>query len=226
MGMNILIVEDEKNLANALKQIMEDQKWQATVVYQGQDGLDHALSNQYDIVILDVMLPKKNGYEIIQEMRERKVETPVLMLSALDEVEDKVKGLNYGADDYMTKPFAPNELLARIRVLTRRKGEMILEEMQFEDLLLSLSTCELSCHERSIHLGFKEFEIMKVLMKHPKIITSKEDLIIQVWGTESEAIDNNVEAYISFLRKKLKYLKSNVSIKVIRKVGYHLEKDS
>lgn len=223
--MNILIVEDEKNLAHALKQIMEDQKWQATVVYHGQDGLDYALSNQYDIVVLDVMLPKKNGYEIIQEMREKKIQTPVLMLSALDEVEDKVKGLNYGADDYMTKPFAPNELLARIRVLTRRKGEIILEEMQFEDLLLSLSTCELSCQDRSIHLGFKEFEIMKVLMKHPKIITSKEDLIIQVWGTESEAIDNNVEAYISFLRKKLKYLKSRVSIKVIRKVGYHLEKE-
>lgn len=224
--MNILIVEDEKGLAGALKQIMEEQKWQAECVYNGQDGLDYALSNHYDIVILDIMLPKMNGYEIIQELRNQKIETPVLMLSALDEIDDKVKGLNYGADDYMTKPFAPSELLARIHVLTRRKGELILEEMQFEDLHLSLSTCELSCKEKSIHLGFKEFEIMKVLMRHPKIIISKEDLIIQVWGNESEAIDNNVEAYISFLRKKLKYLKSTVSIKVVRKVGYHLEKEN
>ena len=144
------------------------------------------------------------------------------MLSALDEIPDKVKGLNVGADDYMTKPFSPAELLARIRVLTRRKGKVIIEKIEFGDLVLSLSTCELECSGKSIHLAYKEFEIMKLLMYHPKTLTSKE-LINSVWGNDSEAIDNNAEAYISFLRKKLLFLKSKLTIKVIRIVGYHLE---
>ena len=166
---------------------------------------------------MDIMLPGLNGFDIVKELRNQKMDIPVLMLSALDEIPD------VGADDYMTKPFSPAELLARIRVLTRRKGEVIIEKIEFGDLVLSLSTCELECNGKSIHLAYKEFEIMKLLMYHPKILTSKEELINSVWGNDSEAIDNNVEAYISFLRKKLLFLKSKVTIKVIRKVGYHLE---
>lgn len=199
--MNVLIIEDEKNLAQALCRIMEEEKWQATAVYNGQDGLQHATQYPYDIIVTDIMLPGLNGFDIVKELRNQKMDIPVLMLSALDEIPDKVKGLNVGADDYMTKPFSPAELLARIRVLTRRKGEVIIEKIEFGDLVLSLSTCELECNGKSIHLAYKEFEIMKLLMYHPKILTSKEELINSVWGNDSEAIDNNVEAYISFLRK-------------------------
>lgn len=221
--MQILIVEDERNLAEALRNILEEQKWQTTLAFHGEDGCNYACSGQFDIIILDVMLPHKDGFSIVKEMREKKIDTPVLMLTAKDDIQDKVHGLDMGADDYMTKPFSSVELLARIRALTRRKGEVMLEVLQFHDVTLQLSTCELQCGTRSVHIAYKEFEIMKLLMKHPKMITSKEDLIMQVWGADSEAVDNNVEAYISFLRKKLQYLKSETRIRVIRKVGYHLE---
>lgn len=224
--MQILIVEDEVNLAEALKQIMKEKKYQITLAFDGEDGYSYASSGLYDIIILDVMLPKMNGFEVAKRLRQEKIETPILMLTALDEIPDKVKGLTIGADDYMTKPFAPAELMARVHALTRRKGEVILEELSFEDLSLQLSTCELYCQEKHIHLGYKEFEIMKLLMHHPNRITSKDDLIISVWGNDSEAGDNNVEAYISFLRKKLFYLGSNVQIKALRRLGYRLESDA
>lgn len=223
IDVNILVVDDEKNIAQAIRQILEEQKWQVTLAYDGDEGLELALSGYYDIAVLDVMLPGVNGFDIVKKMREAKIETPTLMLSALDEIPDKVKGLNVGADDYMTKPFSGIELVARVNALTRRKGEVIVHEAKFGDLSLQLDACELYCGTKHIHLGYKEFEIMKHLMSHPEMITSKEDLIISVWGSESDAMDNNVEVYISFLRKKLIFLKSNVSIKVIRKVGYRLE---
>ena len=144
--MNVLIIEDKKNLAQALCRIMEEEKWQATAVYNGQDDLQHATQYPYDIIVMDIMLPGLNGFDIVKELRNQKMDIPVLMLSALDEIPDKVKGLNVGADDYMTKPFSPAELLARIRVLTRRKGEVIIEKIEFGDLVLSLSTCELECN--------------------------------------------------------------------------------
>ena len=221
--MNVLIVEDEQHLALALKRIMEGEKWQATVCFRGDEGLDYALSASFDILILDVMLPQMDGFAIVAQLRKHHIEIPVLMLTALDDIPDKVKGLNSGADDYMTKPFSPAELIARIRALTRRKGEVILEELNFHDLTLSLSACDLSCQDRRIHLSYKELEIMRLLMSHPEMITGKEELINSVWGNDSEAIGNNVEAYISFLRKKLAYLKSATVIRVIRKVGYRLE---
>lgn len=169
------------------------------------------------------MLPKRSGYEVLQEIRQRKDETPVLMLSAKDEVEDKVKGLDLGADDYMTKPFAPAELLARIKVLTRRKGEVVLQELCYGDLSLDLQNGNLKTKEKNVHLGYKEFEIMKRFLKEPLRIFSKEDLLHFVWGMDSEALDNNVEVYISFLRKKLAFLDSNVKIQTLRKRGYRLE---
>ena len=221
--MRILVVEDETRLADALEQILLENKYMVDVAHDGQDGLDYALSGIYDAMILDVMLPKKNGFEIAAEMRHQKNQTPILMLTAKDAIPDKVTGLDSGADDYMTKPFAPEELLARLRAMTRRQGEVVLDEMSFEDLTLNLSTCDLKCGVKSVHLNFKEFEILRLLMANSPQVTTKETLIVKVWGYESGAEDNNVEAYISFLRKKLYFLGSRVGVTVLRKIGYHLE---
>ncbi|MBQ5951149.1 MAG: response regulator transcription factor [Lachnospiraceae bacterium] len=221
--MQVLIVEDEKRLADALAQIMREAKYQADVAYTGDDGLYYATQTDYDVIVLDVMLPGKNGFQIAQELRRSGRHVPILMLTARDDVRDKITGLDSGADDYMTKPFVPEELLARIRALTRRQGEVVFEELTFADLTLNLSTCDLVCGVKNIHLGFKEFEILRILMSNPKILISKETLIEKVWGADSDAEDNNVEAYISFLRKKLQFLGSRVSISTVRRVGYHLE---
>ena len=221
--MKILIVEDEKRLAQALSQIMKEAKYQTNIAYDGADGLDLALYGSYDVIVLDVMLPKKDGFSIVKELRASKINTPVIMLTAKDEVGDKITGLDKGADDYMTKPFVPEELLARIRALSRRQGEVIVEELSFEDLSLDISNAELRCKDKNIHLSFKEFEIMKILMSNQKTIIGKEILITKVWGNDSDAEDNNVEAYISFLRKKLSFIGSKVSLTTIRKLGYKLE---
>lgn len=221
--MNVLIIEDEKNLAYALKDMIESHKGQAVVCLDGQDGYDTALMDGFDVIILDVMLPSMNGYEIIAHLRKEGKETPVLMLSALDEVDRKIEGLNKGADDYMTKPFSLKELWARLEVLTRRKGQVVVSKLSYGDLVLDLSLADLSCHDKSIHLSFKEFEIMKLLMSNENQVIAKETILTRVWGLETDMTENNVEAYISFLRKKLVFLKSSVSIKVIRKLGYVLE---
>lgn len=221
--MRILIVEDEVRLAEALGQIMTEQKYGVDVVYDGDDGLDYALTGQYDVIVLDVMLPKRNGFEVVEALRAQRIATPVLLLTARDEIPDKVTGLDSGADDYMTKPFVPEELLARIRALARRQGDVVVEELTFADLTLSLSTNALCCGAKSVHLGFKEFEVLRMLMTHPQVILSKEELITKVWGLDSGAEDNNVEAYISFLRKKFFYLGSHVTVGTVRKVGYRLE---
>ena len=221
--MRILVVEDETRLADALEQILLENNYMVDVAHDGQDGLDYALSDIYDAMILDVMLPKKNSFEIAAEMRRQKNQTPILMLTAKDAIPDKVTGLDSGADDYMTKPFAPEKLLARLRAMTRRQGEVVLDEMSFEDLTLNLSTCDLKCGVKSVHLNFKEFEILRLLMANSPQVTTKETLIVKVWGYESGAEDNNVEAYISFLRKKLYFLGSRVGVTVLRKIGYHLE---
>lgn len=223
--MQILIIEDEKRLADALGQIMQEARYQADIVYDGRDGLAYASSGDYDVIVLDVMLPGMDGFEVVHHLRESKISTPVIMLTALDDVKNKITGLDSGADDYMTKPFVPEELLARIRALSRRQGEVILEELTFDDLTLNLSSNDLSCKNKSIHLGYKEFEILKILMSNPKILISKETLIVKVWGAESAAESNNVEAYISFLRKKFHYLDSKVTIGTVRKVGYRLESE-
>lgn len=222
-AMRILIVEDEVRLAEALGQIMSEQKYDVDMVYDGKDGLDYALSGLYDVIILDVMLPGLGGFEVARELRKRKTATPIMMLTARDEIPDKVQGLDCGADDYMTKPFVPEELLARIRALSRRQGEIVLEEMSFDDLTLNLSTYMLQRETKSVHLGLKEFEVLRMLMTNPQAVVTKESLITKVWGSESDAEDNNVEAYISFLRKKFFYLGSRVQIGTIRKVGYRLE---
>lgn len=221
--MKLLIVEDEVRLAEAIGQIMKEQHYQTDLVFNGKDGLYCGLSGDYDVIILDVMLPGENGFQIVEKLREAKIQTPVLMLTARDNVSDKVTGLDKGADDYMTKPFIPEELLARIRALSRRQGEVIVEEMVFGDLRLNLSTNDLWCKTKSIHLGYKEFEVLRILMSNIGKIISKDTLINRVWGSDSDAEDNNVEAYISFLRKKFHFLGSKAEITTVRKVGYRLE---
>ena len=221
--MKLLIVEDEVRLAEAIGQIMKEQHYQTDLVFNGKDGLYCGLSGEYDVIILDVMLPGENGFQIVEKLREAKIQTPILMLTARDNVSDKVTGLDKGADDYMTKPFVPEELLARIRALSRRQGEVIVEEMVFGDLRLNLSTNDLWCKTKSIHLGYKEFEVLRILMSNIGKIISKDTLINRVWGSDSDAEDNNVEAYISFLRKKFHFLGSNAEITTVRKVGYRLE---
>ncbi len=220
--MKILIIEDEVRLAETLGQIMLENKYNVDIVHDGESGLDYALNCTYDVIVLDVMLPKMNGFDVVRSMREQKNATPVILLTARDETVDKITGLDCGADDYMTKPFIPEELLARIRALSRRQGEVVFEELNFADLTLNISTYTLFCGFKSIHLGFKEFEILKLLMSNSSIIFPKESIINKVWGSDSNAEDNNVEAYISFLRKKIFFLGSNVSIDAVRKVGYHL----
>ncbi len=221
--MRVLIVEDEVRLAEALGEIMKGQRYSVDIVYDGEDGLDYAMSDIYDVIVMDVMLPKMNGFDIVRKMREEKNQTPVIMLTAKDDTADKIKGLDCGADDYLTKPFIPGELLARIRAISRRQGEVVLDELKFEDLTLSLSNYSVSCNGNAINLGPKEFDILKLLMSNPNIIVPKEDLLIKVWGIESDAEDNNVEVYISFLRKKLSHINSKVAISTVRKIGYRME---
>ena len=221
--MQILVVEDEKRLAQALQHILSEQKYMVDLAFDGNDGYDCALSGIYDVIILDIMLPGMNGYEVASKLRKEKIATPILMLTAKDQVADKVKGLDSGADDYMTKPFEPDELLARIRALTRRQGEVVIDELNISGTILNLSTCDLMCGAKSVHLNFKEFEIMRILMSSPGIVTTKDDLIVKVWGYDSNAVDNNVEVYISFLRKKLDFIGSEIEISSLRKIGYRLE---
>lgn len=223
--MKVLIVEDEIRLADTLSQIMTENKYMADAVNDGKAGFDYAMSGMYDIIVLDVMLPEMNGFEVVKLLRKNKISTPVILLTAKDEVADKITGLDCGADDYLTKPFVPEELLARIRALTRRQGEVIMNEISFADLTLNLSTFMLQKDSKSIHLGLKEFEVMRLLITNPLVIVSKEDMISKIWGVESEAEDNNVEVYISFLRKKLLYLGSKVNIITQRKIGYFLEEE-
>lgn len=220
--MKILIVEDDARLAQALGHILEENHYDVDTVGDGATGLEWASSGIYDVIILDVMLPKMNGFDVVAELRRNGTSTPVLLLTARDAVSDKITGLDSGADDYMTKPFSPAELMAHLRMLTRRQGEVVFEKLEFADLSLQLDSLELSCGDKTIHLSVKEFSIAKILMSNPAQVASKELLIDRVWGADSTAEDNNVEAYISFLRKKLRFLQSRAKIETIRKVGYRL----
>ena len=222
--MRILIVEDEIALAEALAQILHKNKFIADISNDGISGLDNALTGVYDVIILDIMLPKMNGFDVLKNLRLNKITTPVLILTAKDDVADKVRGLDTGADDYLTKPFSTDELLARVRSLYRRKANIVCENaLTFLDISLSLSTYELNCGDKSVKLGLKEFSIMEIFIENGNRIISKETLIEKVWGYESDAEYNNVEVYISFLRKKLLHISSGVVIKTVRGVGYCLE---
>ena len=221
--MNILLVEDEISLSNAVKKILEQQGYIVDAVYDGQSAVDYATGMDYGLIILDVMLPKIDGFEVLHILRRDGINAPILMLTARSTGPDKVAGLNSGADDYMTKPFDTEELLARVGALTRRTGEVIVETVSYEDLTLGIKSAILSCGGQSVQLSRKEFEVLKIFMYNPSMTVTKDMLISNVWGVESEATDNNVEVYISFIRKKLKYLKSRVTIRNLQKIGYRLE---
>lgn len=222
--MRILLVEDERHLAEALVQILKKNKYTVDNVYDGEDGLDYALSNIYDVILLDIMLPKMNGLEILKRFRQENKTTPVIMLTARGEVSDKITGLDYGADDYLPKPFNTDELLARIRAVGRRKSEIVSQNstLTYGDITLSTALLRLSSKTVDVTLTLKESELLEYLMHNRQMILSKEKIIEKLWGYDSEAEDNHVEVYISFLRKKLLYIKSDVSIMTIRGVGYKL----
>jgi|LSQX01.3.fsa_nt_gb DNA-binding response OmpR family regulator len=219
--MNILVVEDEIRLAQSLKEILENKHHTVDIVFDGLDGFDYAISNQYDVIIMDVMLPKLNGYEVVKQLRSKNISTPIIFLSAKDSTTDKIYGLNQGADDYLSKPFDVNELLARISAISRRKGEIVLNEIKVDDLTLNINDHTLSNKTQTLNLSLKEFQLFELLFSNPKRVFSKDQIISKVWGYDSDAQDNNVEAYISFLRRKLEFLESKSTIHTIRKVGYY-----
>ena len=220
--MKVLIADDEKTLVGLLKDILKMENIDSDAVYNGIDAVEYARAGQYDLIVLDIMMPKMNGFEAVKEMRGHKVSAPVLFLSAKSEVGDKVDGLNLGADDYLTKPFAPDELVARIKALSRRRAEYQGEEAAFADITLDKGSFSLRGPGGEIKLGNTEYKIMEMLIANPKAVTHKERLIEKVWGWDNEAEYNNAEVYISFLRKKLAAIKSRVGIKAVRGVGYRL----
>lgn len=222
--MRILVVEDEVRLASTLKDLLEMNGYAADVCHDGESGLDNALSGIYDVMILDVMLPRLDGFTVLRRLRASGNATPVLMLTARSEVTDRIEGLDCGADYYLTKPFEPRELLACIRALTRRQPELRnTDRLEYGDLTLDKRAFTLSCGSRNVRLSRKEFDMMELLMLNRNVVLTKESLLVKIWGYESDAEDNNVEVYISFLRKKLDHLHSEVKIKTIRMVGYCLE---
>ncbi len=221
--MKILIVEDEKQLCEARVALLKDHCSSADTVYDGQDGLDYALTGVYDVIVLDIMLPIMDGLAMLKKLREAGSSVPVLLLTAKGDARDKINGLDSGADDYLTKPFIAGELLARIRVLTRRRGEYVGDTLCFGSCTLDKNTHELSCAGNSLKLGRKEYETLEMLMGNPGQIIPKERFIEKIWGYDSEAEYNNIEVYVSFLRKKLLALHADITIKAVRSVGYKLE---
>ena len=222
--MRVLIIEDEVRLASTLQDLLDMNGYTADVCHDGERGLDNALSGIYDVVLLDVMLPKMDGFTVLRNLRSAGNAVPVLMLTARSELSDRGVGLVCGADYYLTKPFEPKELLACIRALTRRQPELRSSDtVEFGDLKLDKSAFTLSCGNRQLRLSRKEFDMMDLLMRNRDMVLTKETLLLKIWGYESDAEDNNVEVYVSFLRKKLDHLRSKVKIKTIRMVGYCLE---
>ncbi|MCG7378242.1 response regulator transcription factor [Paenibacillus sp. ACRSA] len=222
--MRILIAEDEIHLAEAVSQILKKNNYSVDMVHDGRSGLDYALSGIYDLLLLDIMMPEMDGITVLKTLRSEGNHTPVILLTAKGEIGDKVTGLDYGADDYIAKPFATEELLARIRAALRRKGEVVPEDaLKFGDIELNTVQLKLSVQGKEMKLNLKENELLELLITRKSAITSKEQIIEKLWGFDSEVEYNNVEVYISFLRKKLTFLNSAVRINTIRGVGYVLE---
>ena len=220
--MKILIIEDEKLLADSLKTLLTSKGFQVEAVYDGETGADYALLGIYDLLILDVMMPGLDGLSLARKVRANRCTTPILMLTAKSGLEDRIAGLNAGADYYLTKPFDIRELLACINALLRRQGNQI-NELSYGNTALELETCMLVCGENRVRLSAKEFDVMRFLLQSREQILSKEVILARVWGYDSNAVDNHVEVYVGFLRKKLRSIGSNVSIEAARRLGYHLE---
>lgn len=220
--MKILIIEDEKLLAESLKTLLEGKGFSVEVALDGITGAEYAELGVYDLLILDVMMPGLNGYEVARKVRSQRVSTPILMLTARSSVEDRIEGLNAGADYYLSKPFDTRELLACIHTLLRRQGKQV-DELRFGNTALDLATSTLLCGEKSVRLSAREFDVMRFLLQSRDRILPKEMILARVWGYDSNAVENHVEVYVGFLRKKLAAIGSNIRIEAIRRLGYHLE---
>lgn len=225
--MRILLVEDEKRMAEALSEILRQEKYEVDCFADGLTGLAAGESGIYDIIILDVMLPEMNGFELVKRLRQKRIQTPVLMLTAKSELEDKVTGLDCGADDYITKPFMTKELLARLRALGRRNIATPDKTLAFGDISLDLDNATLCCTQNgeSVRLSEKEYRILEYLIANSGQILSREQLAVKIWGFECEAEYNNVEVYMSFTRKKLSFVGAKTQIKAVRGMGYELRCD-
>ena len=222
--MKILIVEDERLLADSLKALLEQKGFQVEAVYDGESGEEYAQLGIYDLLILDVMMPRLDGYELARRVRARRCGVPILMLTARSALEDRIHGLNAGADYYLTKPFDSRELLACINALLRRQGSQV-DELTLGNTALDLATGMLVCGESSVRLSAKEFDVMRALLQAGGTNLSKESILARVWGYDSNATENHVEVYVGFLRKKLASIGSDIKITAIRRLGYHLEVD-
>lgn len=220
--MKILVVEDEKLLAESIRTLLQEKGFEADAVYDGEAGVDYAESGVYDLIILDVMMPKMNGYQVAKKLRGTHLSTPILMLTAKSELLDRVEGLNSGADYYLTKPFDARELLACVNALLRRQGSEV-DELVFGNTSLNLENCSIVANGQELRLSAKEFDVMRMLMQSKEKNLSKEMILSKVWGFDSDAVENHVEVYVGFLRKKLKSIGSNVEIVAVRRLGYHLE---
>ena len=221
--MRLLLAEDERSLSKAIITILQRNNYSADAVYNGKEALDYLSYGNYDAVILDIMMPKLDGISVLKKLREQGNTIPVLMLTAKSEVDDKVLGLDSGANDYLTKPFNTKELLARIRAMTRNQFEQIDSKMRFKNIVLDRSTFELSSPNGNFRLANKEFQMMEMLMVNPRCLISTERFLEKIWGYDSDVEINVVWVYISYLRKKLLALNANVQIKVHRNAGYSLE---
>ena len=220
--MKILIIEDEKLLAQTLRAVLEQKGFTVETVYDGETGAEYARLGIYDLLILDVMMPGLDGFAVARQVRSQRCTTPILMLTARSAIEDRIEGLNAGADYYLTKPFDTRELLACINALLRRQGGQV-DELAFGNTSLDLSSSLLICADRSVRLSAREFDVMRFLLQAGSCIVSKESILARVWGYDSNAVENHVEVYVGFLRKKLRSIGSNVRIEAIRRLGYHLE---
>lgn len=220
--MKILVIEDEKLLADSIRTLLAGKGFDVEVAYDGETGREYAELGIYDLLILDVMMPGMNGYEVARKVRSTKCGTPILMLTAKSELEDRITGLNAGADYYLTKPFDTRELLACINALLRRQGTQV-DEVAYGNTSLDLASAMLVCGANTVRLSAKEFDIMRFLLQSGGRILSKETILARVWGYDSDAVENHVEVYVGFLRKKLARIGSNIRIEAIRRMGYHLE---
>lgn len=222
--MHILLVEDERSLSKALKVILEKNHYLVDAVYDGEEALNYATTENYDAIVMDIMMPKIDGITVLKTLRRQNRDTPVLLLTAKSEVEDKVRGLDSGANDYLTKPFATAELLARIRAITRKDTIHSDVFMKYGNVSLSTSTFELSTPYGSFSLANKEYQLMQLLLQNPRQIIPTERMLENIWGLESNAENNVVWVYISYLRKKLTALHADIEIKASRNMGYSLVK--
>mgnify|MGYP004608273999 CR=1 FL=1 len=220
--MRLLLAEDEKELSNALVAILKHNNYSVDAVYDGEAAYEYGLAENYDGIILDIMMPKMNGIEVLKQLRQNKITTPILMLTAKSEIEDKINGLDSGADDYLTKPFNMGELLARVRAICRRKSDVKPTHLKCGNTTLDPTTYELKTEHGSIRLGNKEFQMLEMLMSNFGRLISTEQFMERIWGYDSDAEINVVWVYVSYLRKKLSQIKSNVEIKATRSVGYSL----